>query len=117
MHPMPAGKEVTIVRPGAPTRDVYGNDVPGPPTHIVIEGGAVAPRDSNASGPNEDVQGRDLVVSGLTWWAPAGTDVRATDQALVDGVLYNVTGRPGAFTSPFTGSVGPVVVDLEYVTG
>jgi hypothetical protein len=117
VHPLPYGKTVTIVRPGPPTRDAYGNDVPGPPVEITVEGGAVAPLDGNSSGANELVQARDTVISGLTWWPPAGMEVRPTDQARIDGLLYQVVGRPGSFTSPFTGSTGPAVVQLEYVTG
>lgn len=117
MRPLPNGKTVTVVRPGTATTDAYGNDVPGPPTEFDVEGGAVAPRDGNTAGPNEIVDARDTVISGLTWWAPPGTDVQATDRARVDGILYDVIGRTGSFTSPFTGFTGPVVVDLEYVSG
>lgn len=117
MHALPEGDDVTIVRPGTPTRDVYGNDVPGPPTDIPLTGCGLAPADSTGAGANEIVDARDTVISGLTLFAPFGTDIRATDQVRVAGALYDVYGQPGKFRSPFTGSTGPVVVSLSLVTG
>ena len=111
------GDTVTIVRPGAPTRDGYGNYVPGPPTEIPVPGCGVAPRDGTGSGPNEITDARDTVITGLTLYAPYGTDIRATDKVRVGGQLYEVEGQPGSFRSPFTASTGPVVVALELVTG
>lgn len=75
-------------------------------------GCGLAPR-----GSSEVVQGRDTVITGVTLYAPAGTDLRATDQVRVGGVLYDVDGLPGVFASPFTGSSGPVVAELRVVTG
>jgi hypothetical protein len=117
VHELPHGDTVTILRPGSPSRDVYGNDVPGPPTEIPVPGCAVAPRDGTGSGTNELTDARDTVISGLMLYAPYGTDIRATDQIRVDGDVYTVEGRAGSFRSPFTGSTGPVVVALERVTG
>jgi hypothetical protein len=114
---LPHGETVTIVRPGPPTQDEYGNDVPGAPTEIAVPGCGVAPRDGNSAGSNELTQARDTVIVGLTLYAPAGTDLRATDQVRVDGDLYEVQGRPGSFRSPFTGSSGPVEAALQLVTG
>lgn len=111
------GETVTIVRPGPPSRDVYGNDVPGPAVETVVPGCGIAPRGSTGAGSNEIVQGRDTVVVGLLLYAPSGTDIRATDKVRVAGVLYEVDGQPGAFRSPFTGSSGPVVAALSLVTG
>lgn len=117
MRELPNGDTVTIVRPGPPTEDIYGNDVPGPPSEIVVSGCAVAPRDGTGAGANEITDARDTVIVGLTLFAPHGTDIRATDRIRVDGDLYEVDGQAGSFRSPFTGSVGPVVVSLELVTG
>lgn len=117
MRELPAGDTVTILRPGPPTEDVYGNDVPGTPTEICVPGCAVSPRDSTGAGTNEITDARDTVIVGLTLYAPAGTDIRATDQVRVNGELYEVDGQPGRFRSPFTSSAGPVVVALELVTG
>lgn len=117
MHELPHGDTVTIVRPGAPTRDDYGNDVPGAPTEIPVAGCGVAPRDGTGAGANELTDARDTVISGLVLYAPYGTDIRATDKVRVGGQLYEVEGLPGSFRSPFTASTGPVVVALELVTG
>lgn len=117
MHELPHGDTVTIVRPGAPTRDAYGNDVPGTPTEIQVAGCGISPRDSTGSASNEITDARDTVISGLTLYAPYGTDIRATDKVRVGGQLYEVEGLPGSFRSPLTGSTGPVVAALELVTG
>jgi hypothetical protein len=111
------GDTVTIVRPGPPSRDAYGNDVPGPPTETPVPGCSVAPRDGTGAGANELTDARDTVFVGLTLYAPYGTDIRATDRVRVGGDLYDVVGLPGTFRSPFTGSTGPVVASLELVTG
>lgn len=118
MRELAHGDTVTIVRPGAPTgEDAYGNDIPGPPTEITVVGCGVAPRDGTGTAGNEITDARDTVISGLTLFAPHGTDIRATDRVRVGGVLYEVEGLPGSFRSPLTGSHGPVVVSLELVTG
>lgn len=117
MRELPFGETVTIVRPGPPTEDIYGNDVPGAPTEIPLYGCAVAPRDGTGSASNELLDARDTVITGLTLYAPHGTEIRATDKIRVGGDLYEVEGQPGSFRSPFTGSTGPVVVALELVTG
>lgn len=117
MRALPHGKTVTIVRPGPPTFDDYGNDVPGPARQIDVPGCATAPQDGNGAGGNEILQARDTVLAGLTLYAPSGTDLRPTDRVLVDGVLYEVDGLPGGFASPFTGSSGPLVASLQYITG
>lgn len=118
MRALPHGETVTIVRPGPPTgRDEYGIEIPGPPEEIPVPGCGIAPRDGNATAGNEKTQARDMVIVGLTLYAPAGTDLRPTDKVRVADVLYEVDGQAGAFTSPFTGSHGPVVAALERITG
>lgn len=118
MRELPQGDTVTILRPGAATaQDIYGNDVPGAVTEIPIPGCALAPRDGTGSGVNEIVDARDTVISGLTLYAPFGTDIRATDRVRVGADVYEVEGSTGTFRSPFTGSTGPVVAALELVTG
>lgn len=106
------GETITIIRPGTPTEDEYGNQVPGTPTETDVPGCAVAPRSSS-----EDLQARDQVIVGLTVWMPSETDVQATDQMRVRGVLYQVDGEPGGYASPFTGSGGPVQVALTRIEG
>lgn len=110
--PYPAGVVVTFIRPGAPTQDAYGNDVPGAATETDVAGCAVWPRTSD-----EDVQGRMQVTQGLNVVAPYGTDVRPQDQARVGGVLYDVDGDPGDWRSPLTGTRAGVQISLTRVTG
>ncbi|MFD5221344.1 hypothetical protein ACFWMH_27265 [Streptomyces tendae] len=117
MRDLPKGDTVVIVRPGPPSEDIYGNDVPGPPTEIPVAGCGIAPRDGSGSGSNEMTGARDTVITGLILYAPYGTDIRATDRVRIDGDLYEVDGQAGSYRSPFTGSAGPVVVALELVTG
>ena len=112
MNGFPHGETVTIIRAGTPTEDPYGNEVPGPTTETDVSGCAVAPRSSS-----EDLQARDQVIVGLNVWMPSGTDVRATDQMRVRGILYEIDGEPGSFATPFTGTVGPVQVSLTRVSG
>lgn len=48
------GAEVTVLRPGAPTRDRFGNDVPGEAVHETVSGVVIAPgatADMEASRP------------------------------------------------------------------
>ncbi|WP_328336729.1 hypothetical protein [Streptomyces violaceus] len=116
MHDLPHGDTVTIVRPGPSTEDEYGNDIPGPPEEITVPGCAIAPRGAAAVSA-ELTDARDTVITGLTLYAPYGTEIRATDRIRIDGQLYEVEGLPGSFRSPFTGSTGPVVAALELVTG
>lgn len=119
----PAGQSVTLIRRtlrvdggGHPVRDDYGNDL-YTATNIVVAGCAVWTSDGNASGANEDVQGRDTVISGLVVVFPVGTAVAAVDQVSVDGVVHDVTGATSSWQSPFTGTaVGPQV-HLKRVTG
>lgn len=112
MNGFPHGETVTIIRPGPPTEDEYGNSVPGTPVETSVPGCAVAPRSSS-----EDLQARDQVIIGLTVWMPSGTDVRATDKMRVRSVLYEVDGEPGSYASPFTGTGGPVQVALTRIEG
>ncbi|MEU5976387.1 hypothetical protein [Streptomyces sp. NPDC047315] len=118
MRALPHGETITILRPGPASRDAYGNDVAGAPTEIPVEGCAVAPEDATGSGSDELTDARDTVLSGLTVWAPYGTDVRPTDRVRLAGIVYEITGRPASpYRSPFTGSTGPVVISLSRVTG
>ncbi|MGW2228288.1 hypothetical protein [Streptomyces formicae] len=118
MRELPHGDTVTILRAAAATtQDVYGNDVPGPVTEIPVPGCSVSPRDGTGPAANEILGDRDTVISGLTLYAPFGTDIRATDRVRIGGEIYEVDGRAGTFRSPFSGSTGPVVAALELVTG
>lgn len=112
MTRFPNGETVTVLRPGTPTRDGYGNDVPGADVETEVTGCAVWPRTSS-----EDVQGRQQVIDGLSAVLPYGTDVRPTDRVRRNGLLYDIDGDPGEWRSPLTGTEAGVQVDLKRVTG
>jgi len=105
----PHGETATVQRPGGETR--YGDKLPG--TEHTLTGCVFAPREST-----ELHEFRNTVIVGLTMYAPAGADIRATDTVVrSDGTRWRVEGQPGVFTSPFTGWTPGVVVALERVTG
>jgi hypothetical protein len=110
--PYPLGETITILRPGAPTQDDYGNDVPGADEENDVPGCAVWPRSSD-----EDNRSRQQVTQGLNVVAPYGTDIRPADRVQVRGLVYTVDGEPGSWRSPLTGTEGGVQVSLTRVTG
>lgn len=73
-------------RPGGFTR----NGDPLPAIDEVVPGCQLAPRTSS-----ESTDLRDTVFVGLSMKAPPGSDVRSTDQIVVDAQVYQVEGEPG----------------------
>jgi hypothetical protein len=112
MVSFPAGETCTVLRAGAPTRDPYGNDVPGADTETSYGGCAVWPRFSS-----ENVQTRDQVIEGLYVVFPTGANVLATDRVRTRGQVYLVDGEPGTFQSPLTGTTLGPQVSLTRITG
>lgn len=108
----PAGETATVLRPGPPTQDPYGNDVPGPDTETDYGGCAIWPRVSS-----EDVQARDQIIDGLYVLFPPGADVLATDRVRARGQVYLVDGEPGLYRSPLTGTALGPQVSLTRITG
>lgn len=78
---------VTVLRPGAPTDDDYGNPVAGAPTQTVVAGCSVQPDTTT-----EVTSGRQVTVTGLRLWAPPDTDLRSTDRVVFAGQTYDVDG-------------------------
>jgi hypothetical protein len=104
------GETATIVRPGAPTKDAYGNQVPGPAVETAVHGVVWAPLSSS-----ENMQGQDLLkVSGTMYWPP-DTDVRYTDKVRFRGDTYLVYGQSGQVIHPRTGTHGPASTVLQLV--
>lgn len=108
----PYGETVVILRPTV-VLDRNGNEISGEPTEIPIEGCAAAHRESQ----EPDQYGRAQVVTGLQVFMPPGTDVRATDQLRVRGVVRDIDGEPFEWANPFTGWNPGVVVNLKGVSG
>lgn len=87
------GETVIILRPGTPTSDIYGNDVPGADTRTDVEGCLVAPRLQGDATEG----GRQGVIIGMTVYFPTTrpTDPRATDRLEVRGEVHTIEGDPG----------------------
>lgn len=94
------GKVVTLLRDSTPGVDSYGDPTPGTTERIDVPGCGVAPRYST----EPTVRGRQGVIVGLSVYAPPGADIRFTDGAEIDGVVYVIDGQPGAWVSPYTGT-------------
>lgn len=105
------GETVTIVRRTASGRDTHGN-TQWSATEIDVERCAVWP-----TGSTEQEQGQDQTSERVTVWCPYGTTVLPTDRMRVRGLLYDVTGVPSSWGSPFTGTRAGVEVRLERVRG
>lgn len=99
----------TILRAGASTgRDAYGDPIPGPPTELPLAGCLFA----EASSAEPVAVGRAAVITTATLYAPAGADVRPTDQLRNPaGDVFTVEGDPAAW--PGAG----VVVSLKRTKG
>lgn len=78
---------VAVVRPTG--QDPYGDPLPGSPTEIDIPGCLFAP----GSTQEDDFRAVTASADG-TVYAPAGVDVRPTDQMRIRGDLYSVVGYP-----------------------
>lgn len=111
MPDFPFSRTVTFLRKTLGAKDLHGNPSVTT-TPILVPGCAVWPRVSS-----ENVNGQDLVITGVTVFAPDGTTVLPTDQAVIDGLTYEVVGDPGLYASPLTGTRAGVEVQLMRVTG
>jgi hypothetical protein len=100
----PYGETVAVVRASL-VDDGYGNQTPdwSAATSTPHEGCAVA--QGAKGGATEDATGdRNVVVSDLVVFMPAGADVLATDRLEIRGRVYEVVGEPFDWRSPFTGT-------------
>jgi hypothetical protein len=109
------GRTVTRLRNEQTGVDRYNNPVfEKVPTDI--PGALFAPERS--SGEVITV-GRVVLTSAPTlYWLKERPDIAADDQIEVDGVVYDVDGKPAAWTDDLGGSdLGGLVVTLKRVTG
>lgn len=89
----PGRDTITVVR--APiTTDAHNNDRRdwAAATETVVEGCEVQPQ-----GSQENLVNQDQVLIAYKVFAPAGTDVKATDRVKYDGETFEVFGHPGAW--------------------
>jgi hypothetical protein len=119
----PGGKTVLIN-----TRRITGQDVLGNDQYEVVESRPVqailvplqmklAPRATRGASFAEELQGEFIVAAGLTAFFPPGTVITITDEVIVDGEAWRVSGVPGNYQSPFTGVAGCLQCELVRVTG
>lgn len=109
---------ITVVRPGP--RDRHGD--PGETAEHTISGVIVAP-----SGSSEDVADGDQVTTRWDLYAPAGSDITATDRVrretdpatgdLRQRAPWIVVGQPSPWRSPFSNWAPGMVVKIERHTG
>lgn len=92
-----------MVRPAGRTK--FG-DESGPPSEFAVDGCLFAP------GPSVELHdAANTVDTDGTVYAPAGSDVRATDRMRVRGALFQVVGDPQVWNT------AGIVVVLRRVTG
>lgn len=72
---------------------------------------------SRKTGTESSTPSQDTVVFGLTCLMPVDTDVQASDQVEIRGVLYDVNGLPSKWQSPSTGHRSCVEVQLKGAKG
>lgn len=101
-----------VTRVRGVTKDDDGDPV-GTATTTTLVGAFTAPRLSF----DIDGKARDGAVTGLSLFAPYGTDVVRTDLIRVDGEDYRIDGDIGDWTSPLTGWKPGLVADLVRAAG
>ncbi len=107
------GETIGVLRPTV-TAGRFDDDTttfPSTPTHLIHDV-AVAPGSST-----EDHDGRSAVVTGLTLYMPAGSDVRPTDQLLIRGLVYEADGDLADWRNPFVAGHGGLVQVVKRVAG
>ena len=112
------GQTVTVVHrtlvvddDGNPVTDAGGNDQ-YTDTSFTVEQCAISPGFSS-----EDFSGTESITDNVDVHLPNGTAVFALDAIIMpDGTLYEVVGLPHTWTSPFTGTLAPVLAKCKLVT-
>ncbi len=109
----PYGQSITILRSTPGGRDMPGDPIASTVDRIDVPGCAIAPRTST----EPSGRGRQGVIVGLTIYAPAGTDIRATDSIEIAEQTYTVDGEPGEWTNPFNGATPGLEVAVTRAEG
>jgi hypothetical protein len=92
------GQTIIRIRRTSTGTDDYGNEE-FTTDEVAVHGVGVAPRSSS-----EREQGETTVIVGKALYVPPGVSILASDQFRIGGVVYQVEGEPGEWTSPFTGT-------------
>jgi len=104
-------------------QDGLGNDVYG--VTDTLQADAIlqplqmklAPRATRGASFAEEVEGQFIVAAGYTAFFAPGTPVGVTDQVVINGETWDVSGVPGNWQSPFTGAPGCCQVELIRISG
>jgi hypothetical protein len=69
------------------------------------------------AGSSESLAFQDQVATTDTIFMPAGTNVTALDAIEYNGDTYEINGEPSAWTSPFSGRVSPIRINVSRISG
>jgi hypothetical protein len=105
------GITVTLLTAAVTGQDAYLNDV------YSFTSSDVGPCAWVPGATSEATEGTEQVISDGELYLPPGTAIKALDQVIILGVQYEVTGKPNAWFSPFTGVASPVMARVRLVTG
>jgi hypothetical protein len=100
-----------IRRTPSGTLDEYNNDVLAE-TRVTVYNCVFVP-----AGSFENTVLQDQVSTTDTIFMPAGTVVTALDAIEYDGDVYEINGEPSAWTSPFSGRVSPIRINVSRISG
>lgn len=114
MLPTFCRQEITRIRPG--TKTSRGSTIPDWDPAVVNElkigGCSVQPASTSLS-----QDGRILgIMDGMTAYLPNGSDVKAGDRILYDGLTYEIEGEPRVWVSA-TGAKDHILLNLMRYSG
>lgn len=119
-----AGETVTRIRAGASTEnDRYGNPIPGEPAETTLRGAFFAPGGTQepveAGRTQEPVEaGRTAVITEPEIYFPGSwPDIQPDDRLRIRGDVYEVTGDPADWKSPWASGLGGLAIRLRKVDG
>jgi hypothetical protein len=108
---MPFAVPMTLLKRAVSGQDEYGNDT-YTETPVTIQQCVFQP-----AGSTENLIFADQVSTTDTIFMPGGTDVSALDAIQYNGDTYEVTGAISAWTSPFSGRISPIRINVLLVSG
>jgi hypothetical protein len=106
------GQQVTWMQRTIGGQNSHGENVYTTAIPVTLDNVPVWP-----AGSTELVQGQDVLTDLLVAVVPHGIAVSPTDQMIVFGRTYEVTGSPFDWVSPLTGTRVGVQINLKVVTG